>query len=160
MDLDNLYVDKDIVEYTHERMYSYRKTTDLFIISKVIFLSGPISGHDNYEKEFSDLQKAVLNFYLDLYKNTGVDELPHMIMINPAEELKIRPKKIVEIMNKNIINGYYFTSSLLSLANTIIVNDTVEGLENSTGCKLELVQANMNKMKIIKASTFPPVDAY
>jgi hypothetical protein len=97
----------------------------------VIYLSGPMTGVDNYNERFKELLSLV---YTKLGKNKDI------IIINPSELID----NIPEEYNATYIDKVYYTYLLVQSSDILVIDDRDDLWLQSRGVLLELMTAIHN----------------
>ena len=107
---------------------------DSFSKDEVIYMSGPITGIDNYKDQFKALKDKIEYIYKD----------DNVYIIDPTE-LIVFPEKI----NYTYIDMIIFSIRLIKIADIVIINDSDKNAWlNSRGCMVEASYAYNNYKKI------------
>lgn len=108
-------------------------TNNLYNKDEVIYISGPMTGVDDYRDRFNTIEEKIKYVYSD----------QDIYIINPINILdKLSDDEA------NYIDKVFLTFALLELSTIIMVDDTNDNWLNSRGTLIELTYANKNGITI------------
>jgi hypothetical protein len=106
---------------------------NLYNKDEVIYISGPMTGVDDYRDRFNTIEEKIKYVYSD----------QDIYIINPINILdKLSDNEA------NYIDNVFLTFALLELSTIIMVDDTNDNWLNSRGTLIELTYANKNGITI------------